>query len=112
MWLMLQMPTPDDYVMATGKTTSVREFIELSFEEVGIKIDWEGEGLLEKGIDRATGKILVDVSPQFFRPSEVDLLIGDASKAKQKLGWTPHTTLKELVQMMMQSDLATVGAYL
>ena len=111
MWLMLQMPKPDDYVLATGTTTTVRKFIELSFEEVGIEIDWRGVGLQEKGIDRSTGKILVEVSPQFFRPSEVDLLIGDASKAKEKLGWTSTTTLKELVQMMMREDLAAVGTF-
>jgi len=109
MWLMLQMPKPGDYVLATGKMTTVRKFIEMSFEEVGIAIDWMGKGVQEKGIDRSSGKTLVEVSSQFFRPSEVDLLVGDASKAKEKLGWTPSTSLKQLVQMMIQSDMAKVA---
>lgn len=110
MWLMLQKKMPDDYILATGQTTSVRRFIELSFEEVGIVLEWTGNGLLERGIDSATGKILVEIAPQFFRPAEVDLLIGDASKAKDELGWTPKTTLKQLVRMMVQADLEEVEA--
>jgi GDPmannose 4,6-dehydratase len=109
MWSMLQMPKPDDYLLATGKTATVRKFVEMGFEEVGISIDWVGEGLQERGIDRATGKTLVEVSPQFFRRAEVDLLIGDPSKAKEKLGWTPDTSLKQLVQMMIQADLSGVA---
>jgi GDPmannose 4,6-dehydratase len=110
MWLMLQKDVPSDYILATGETTTVRKFIELGFTEVGIQVEWQGKGLMEKGIDPSTGKILVDVSPQFFRPTEVDLLIGDASKAKKELGWIPKTSLKQLVQMMVQADLAEVGS--
>ena len=105
MWLMLQQEQPEDFVLATGKTWSVRQFVEYSFHEVGIEIIWEGEGLDEKGIDKETGKVLVDVSPEFFRPSEVDYLIGDASKAKKQLGWYPKTSLQELVKIMMKADL-------
>jgi GDPmannose 4,6-dehydratase len=110
MWLMLQKDQPSDYILATGKTTTVRKFIELAFAEVGIQLEWQGTGLMEKGIDPATGKILVEVSPQFFRPAEVDLLIGDATKAKKELGWTVNTSLKQLVQMMVQADLEEVGS--
>lgn len=108
MWMMLQKSEPDDYVLATGTTTTVRRFIELSFTEVGIQIQWQGKGLEEKGVNSQTGKVLVEISPQFFRPAEVDLLIGDASKAKKELGWAPKTSLKELVQLMVQADLAEV----
>lgn len=110
MWAMLQMAKADDYVLATGETTSVRKFVELSFEELGITIEWRGKGLLEKGVDAISGKTLVEVSPQFFRPAEVDLLVGDPSKAKRELGWIPKTSLKELVQMMVQADLAEIEA--
>lgn len=109
-WLMLQKEKPDDYILATGQTTTVRRFIELAFEAAGIFLEWQGRGLEEKGVDRTSGKILVEVSPQFFRPSEVDLLIGDYSKAKKELGWTPKTSLKELVEMMIRADLETVGS--
>jgi GDPmannose 4,6-dehydratase len=105
MWLMLQQEKAEDYVLATGATTTVREFVEAAFEEVGRPLDWKGTGVSEQGIDRATGKVLVEVSPQFFRPAEVDLLIGDASKAKKNLGWQAKTPLKELVKMMVHSDL-------
>ena len=105
MWLMLQNDKPVDYVLATGETTTVRHFVELAFQEVGIKIGWKGTGLEEKGIDEATGKPVVEISPQFFRPAEVDLLIGDASKAKKELGWSAKTPIQELVKMMVQSDL-------
>ncbi len=104
-WLMLQKENPDDYILATGETTTVRRFVELAFEEIGEKIDWLGTGLEEKGIDRATGKTRVEVSPQFFRPAEVDLLIGDPSKAKRELGWEPKTSVGELVKMMVKADL-------
>ena len=109
MWMMLQQEKPDDYVLATGKTTSVRTFIELAFAEVGIPIEWTGQGLLEKGIHALTGKTIVQVSPRFFRPAEVDLLIGDASKAKKELGWAPKTSLQQLVQMMVEADLKEIG---
>lgn len=108
MWRMLQQDTPDDYVLATGYTTTVRDFVELSFKEVGIDLRWVGVGVKEKGFDAVTGKLLVEVSPEFFRPAEVELLIGDPKKAKEQLGWEPKTTLKELVQVMMQSDLLVV----
>ncbi len=104
-WLMLQKEKPADYILATGQTTTVRKFVELAFGEAGITLEWQGKGFEEKGIDSATGKILVEISPEFFRPTEVDLLIGDPSKAKKELGWTAKTSLKELVQMMMQTDL-------
>ena len=110
MWAMLQQPKPDDYILATGETTTVRRFIELSFEEVGISIVWKGKGVLERGIDSYSGKTLIEVSPQFFRPAEVDLLIGDPSKAKEELGWTSKTSLKELVHLMVQADLEEIGS--
>lgn len=105
MWLMLQKETPDDYVLATGYTTTVRDFVELSFKEIGITLVWEGKDVEEKGIDAVSGKVLVEVSPAFFRPSEVNLLLGNPEKAKTNLGWSPKTSLQELVQMMVQSDL-------
>ncbi|MGD2169754.1 MAG: GDP-mannose 4,6-dehydratase [Chlamydiota bacterium] len=105
MWLMLQQDVAEDFVLATGKTTTVREFVELSFKEVGIDIIWQGKGLEEKGIDKKTNKVLVEVSPEFFRPSEVDLLIGDPQKAKEKLGWVAKTGLQELVKLMIADDI-------
>lgn len=111
MWQMLQQKTPDDFVLATGKTTTVRYFVERAFAEVGIKIHWEGQGANEKGIDEA-GKVLVELSPQFLRPTEVDSLIGDATKAKQKLGWEPKTTMEELVTIMVQADLAEQSKFM
>ncbi|MFA5625306.1 MAG: GDP-mannose 4,6-dehydratase [Bradymonadales bacterium] len=104
MWLMLQHDTPEDFVIATGKTTSVREFITLAFAEMDYKIRWEGEGIEEKGVDAQSGKILVQVDPRYFRPTEVDLLLGDPSKAKRLLGWQPRVQLPELVAMMVKSD--------
>ncbi|MGM0439623.1 MAG: GDP-mannose 4,6-dehydratase [Chlamydiota bacterium] len=105
MWLMMQQETPDDYLLATGKTTSVREFAELAFKEAGMELDWVGEGVTEKGLCSQTGKVLVEVSPKYFRPAEVDILLGDPVKAKEKLGWEPSTSLEELVKMMMDADL-------
>ncbi len=105
MWLMLQQKKADDFVLATGKTTSVRGFIEMAFSEVGIKINWEGKGKNEKGKNEKTGESIVEIDPKYFRLTEVDLLIGDASKAKKILGWQPKHTLKELVQEMVASDL-------
>jgi len=105
MWLMLQQPEPDDYVIATGKTHSVREFVEAAFKEAGFKIEWQGSGLREKGIDAKTGNTLVRIDEQFFRPAEVDVLIGDASKAKTKLNWSPKTTFEELVSLMVRHDI-------
>ncbi|MEM1785194.1 MAG: GDP-mannose 4,6-dehydratase [Candidatus Bathyarchaeia archaeon] len=105
MWLMLQQDKPDDYVIATGVAHSVREFAELAFKVVGINIRWEGKGLEEKGIDAKTGKVLIRVDPQLFRPAEVHLLLGDASKAREVLGWKPEVSFEQLVQMMVESDL-------
>jgi GDPmannose 4,6-dehydratase len=105
MWLMLQQKEADDYVLATGKKITVRKFVELAFAEVGITLKWEGKGVDEKGINSANGKTLVEVDPAYFRPTEVDLLIGDASKAKQNMGWEPKHTLEQLVKEMMASDL-------
>lgn len=109
MWRMLQQSEPDDYVIATGETHSVREFIEAAFAEAGMSIDWSGSGLQEKGINRDNGKSVVEIDPQFFRPAEVDVLIGDYSKAKAKLGWYPRTTFKELVGIMVRHDLSIVS---
>lgn len=105
MWLMLQQKEPKDFVLATGETHSVRKFVELSFQEVGIDIEWEGAGVQEVGRDKKTGKVLVEVSPEYFRPAEVDLLIGDASKAKRELDWSPKTQFEDLVSMMIRADL-------
>ena len=105
MWLMLQQEEPDDYVLATGETHSVREFVELSFAELGRKIDWQGAGSEEKGVDAATGKVLVEVDPRYFRPAEVDHLQGDASKARDKLDWKHRTGFAELVREMVAADL-------
>jgi len=104
MWLMLQQDEPDDYVLATGETHSVRELIEYAGELLNFEIVWEGSGLNEKGIDKKTGKTIVEIDPQYFRPSEVDLLIGDPSKAKQKLGWKPKVTFYELIRLMVEAD--------
>lgn len=104
MWLMLQQEGPDDYVIATGETHSVREFIELTFKELGIEIIWQGKGEEEVGIDAITNKVLVEVDPEYYRPTEVEVLIGDSSKARRKLGWKPKVRLEELVKMMVKSD--------
>ena len=105
MWLMLQQDKPDDYVMATGVTTTVRDFITMAFKEVGITLKWEGKGIDEKGIDTETGKVLVEIDPRYFRPAEVELLIGDPTKAYKALGWKPKVQLPELVKMMVENDL-------
>ena len=112
MWLILQQPEPDDYVIATGEQHSVREFCALAFSRAGINLRWEGEGADEKGIDTATGKVLVEVSPDFYRPTDVVNLLGDPSKARKKLGWDPSTktTFKQLVNLMVDSDMAKVAA--
>lgn len=106
MWRMLQQDTPDDFVLATGVTTSIRDFVILAFVEVDITLSWRGEGVDEEGYCPETGNVLVKVDPRYFRPAEVELLIGDASKAKQELGWTATTPLSELCREMVQSDLA------
>ncbi len=105
MWLMLQQDTADDFVLATGKKISVRSFIELSFKEVGIELEWKGKAEKEKGINKANGKTLVEIDPKYYRPTEVDLLVGDATKAKEKLGWTPKLTVEQLIKEMVKSDV-------
>lgn len=105
MWRMLQQPEPDDYVLATGEAHSVREFVELAFAEVGRRVEWRGRDAEEVGVDASTGAVLVRIDPRYFRPTEVDLLLGDASKAREKLGWRPTVTFPELVREMVASDL-------
>ena len=105
MWRMLQQETADDYVLATGKTYEVRTFVEMAFAEVGITINWEGTGVDEKGIDAASGKVIVEVDPRYFRPAEVELLIGDATRAREELGWMPQYDLQSLVKEMMTADV-------
>ncbi len=106
MWLILQADKPEDWVIATGEMHSVREFVTLSFKHAGVEIEWQGEGVDEKGIDKATGKVLVEVDPQYFRPTEVEQLLGDPTKARTKLGWNPTaTSFEKLVELMMEADL-------
>lgn len=105
MYLMLQQDVPEDFVIATGITTTVRSFVEKSAAYAGIEIEWEGEGANEIGIDKATGNVIVRIDPKYFRPAEVDLLLGDATKAKEKLGWEPKVDLDQLVAIMMEHDL-------
>ncbi len=105
MWMILQQDKPDDFVIASGETHSVREFATLAFKEAGINLEWSGEGVNEKGIDAKTGKTIVEVDPQFFRPTEVDLLLGDPSKAESILGWKRHVTFPELVKRMVKNDI-------
>lgn len=109
MWLMLQHESPEDFVIATGEYHSVREFATLAFHYAGIELEWQGEGIDEKGIDKATGKVLVEVDPRFFRPSEVEQLLGDPTKAKTLLGWNPTTTsFDKLVRIMVEHDMKNV----
>ncbi|MGA2091500.1 MAG: GDP-mannose 4,6-dehydratase [Endomicrobiales bacterium] len=108
MWLMLQQNTPDDFVIATGETHTVREFLELAFDHIGMPIEWKGSGVQEQGIIKKAGKVVVEISPDFFRPAEVDLLLGDPSKAKQVLGWQSKTKFAELVKIMMEFDLKQI----
>ena len=108
MWLMLQADTPDDYVIATNETRTVREFADTAFKHVGIELKWEGEGVDEKGIDTKTGKVLVSVNPEFFRPAEVELLLGDPAKAEKKLGWRREIDFSSLVKRMVENDLKIV----
>jgi GDPmannose 4,6-dehydratase len=105
MWRILQHDEPDDFVLATGKTNTVRYFIEKAFAEVKIDIEWQGEGAEEKGIDKATRKVVIEVDPKYYRPTEVDLLIGDPSKSKEKLGWEAKYTMEQLVSEMVQADM-------
>jgi GDPmannose 4,6-dehydratase len=105
MWRMLQQEKPDDYVLATNETHTVREFIEIAAKRLGFDLEWRGEGVEEEGIDKKTGNVIIRIDPYYFRPTEVDLLIGDASKAKKILGWEPKVKFKELVEIMVDADL-------
>ena len=109
MWLIMQQPEPDDFVIATGEFHSVREFCTLAFHYAGIELEWQGEGLDEKGIDKATGKVIVEVDKKYFRPAEVDQLLGNPTKAKTQLGWNPHkTSFEDLVKLMVEHDMQHV----
>ncbi len=104
MWLILQHETPEDFVLATGVTTTVRDFVEKAFKYAGIEVEWSGEGLNEKGTNKETGEVIIEVDPKYFRPTEVDLLIGDATKASDKLGWVPKYSLDQLIEEMVEED--------
>jgi GDPmannose 4,6-dehydratase len=106
-WLMMQYHTPDNYLLASGEEHSVREFVELAFKEIGVEIQWYGEGENERGIDKKTGSVLVTVNPRFYRPIEIDHLIGDFSKAKKVLGWKPSVTFQELVHIMVKHQVSS-----
>lgn len=109
MWRILQQDQPSDYVLATNETHTVREFVELSFSEVGVDIEWKGAGADEKGYDKASGKLLVDINPRYFRPSEVELLWGDSTKAEKELGWVRKVNFPGLVKMMVDSDMKEIA---
>ena len=119
-WLILQQDKPDDYVIGTGKSHSVREFAEYAFNYAGIEIEWQGKGVNEKGLVRSlastasssalnTGDVIVEIDPHYFRPTEVDFLLADASKAREKLGWKPRVTFNELVKIMIDADMELIG---
>ncbi len=105
MWLMLQQPEPEDYVISTGETHSVREFVEETAKILGFDIEWQGEGQQEVGIDKNTGKVIIEIDPRYYRPAEVDMLIGDSSKAHEKLGWKPDVDFKGLVKLMVEAEV-------
>jgi GDPmannose 4,6-dehydratase len=109
MWLILQQDKPDDYVLATGESHSVREFVERAFARIGREIIWRGSGVDEKGIERSSGAVLVEIDPRYFRPTEVDTLLGDPSKARAKLGWRHKTSFDQLVLDMVDADIVAVG---
>jgi GDPmannose 4,6-dehydratase len=109
MWLMMQQPEPDDYVIATGESHSVRDFAEAALNEAGFELEWLGRGVDEKGVDKKTGRTLVRVDPKFFRPSEVDVVVGDNKKAREKLGWTPKTAFGEIVGIMVRHDMEDIA---
>ena len=109
MWAMLQQEEPDDYVLATGQAHSVRELVQLAFRQIGVEIAWLGDGPAEVGIDAATGAVRVEIDPRYFRPTEVDLLIGDATKARERLGWRHEIGLEALVAEMVTEDLALMA---
>ncbi|QSB44738.1 GDP-mannose 4,6-dehydratase [Altererythrobacter sp. FM1] len=108
MWAILQQEEPDDYVLATGETTSVRQFVEWAFADAGIDLRWEGEGIDEKGFCTASGRCRVEVDPRYFRPTEVDILVGDATKARRQLGWEPETSVRDLVREMVAADISAL----
>ena len=108
MWLLLQQEEPDDYVIATNETSTVREFAKTAFEAAGMEVEFEGEGVNEIAKDKATGKVVLKVNPEFFRPAEVELLIGNPEKAEKKLGWKREISFQELVERMVKNDLALV----
>jgi GDPmannose 4,6-dehydratase len=108
MWMIVQQPEPDDYILATGENHSIREFVEKAFARVGRRLEWQGSGAAERGLDAATGKVLVEIDARYFRPTEVDSLIGDASKARQKLGWRHKVSFAQLVEEMVDADLKVV----
>lgn len=105
MWLMLQQDKPEDYVLATGEMTSVRDFVKMSFDAAGIEVEFKGKGIDEKGYDKATGKVVVEVDPRYFRPCEVEQLLGNPEKAKKNMGWSTEVSVKELCKMMVESDI-------
>ena len=105
MWMVLQQEKPEDFVLATGVTTTIRDFCNMTFKELGMEIEWKGKGASEKGVDKATGKTIVEVDPKYFRPTEVDLLLGNAAKARKKLGWEPKYDLPALVKEMVKEDM-------
>ncbi len=111
MWLMLQQEKPDDYVLATGQTRSVREFVERAFAEAGMRIEWSGQGAQEKGRDAKTGRVLIEIDPRYFRPTEVDLLLGDPSKAHRVLGWKHEATFEQLVVEMVREDMKAIAKH-
>ena len=108
MWAILQQNKPDDYVLATGETRTVREFVEVAFAVANYRVAWKGEGVCEIGVDAKTGRTLVEIDPKYFRPTEVDILLGDSSKARDVLGWKPTVPFSELVKEMVAEDLKTV----
>jgi len=110
MWRMLQLDEAEDFVIATNETHTVREFAQLAFKQVGIQLEWWGQGQNEKGIDRKTGNVLVEVDPGYFRPTEVDVLKGDFGKAREKMGWKPEVTFGELVEIMVRADREKIEA--
>ena len=106
---MLQQEEPDDYVLATGECYSVRQFVETAFHQIGHNIEWRGAGVEEKGVDADTGRVLIEIDPRYFRPTEVPRLEGDATKAREKLGWTRKTSFEDLVKEMLQADIRVVN---
>jgi GDPmannose 4,6-dehydratase len=108
MWLMMQQETPEDYVLATGQTSSVREFCNLVFQNVGIELEWIGEGADEKGINKANGRTIIQIDKKYYRPTEVDILLGYATKAKRELNWSPKYDLLQLAEEMVKKDLAAL----